>query len=119
MYKGLYYDEVKEEIRTRIEVLLNDYPESYAIRYIEHIKDEITGNDCGSFTMNRLEAQDNVLNNKVLFTNAVEYFDVDSSLIGEWLLNDEWEKMDGYIREYIFALYHEEMIHDIYEENEE
>ena len=119
MYKGLYYDEVKEEIRTRIEGLINDYPESYAIKYIEHIKDEITGGDCGSFTMNRLEAQDNVLNNKVMLSNAVEYYDTDYAIIGEWFINDEWELMDVFIREHIFEMYHDEMVHDIYEENEE
>ena len=118
MYRGMYYDEVKEEIRTRIEGLLEDYEEDDAIRYIEHERDSITGNDCGSFTMSRIEAQDNVLNNKVLFTNAYEYFEIDSATIGEWFLSDEWESMDVIIREYIFELYHEEMVHDIYEEND-
>lgn len=118
MYKGMYYDEVKEEIRTRIEGLIEDYGEDDAIVYIEKERDAVTGNDCGSFTMNRIEAQDNVLNNKVLLSNAFDYFDLDYAVIGEMFICDEWEQMDVIIREYIFELYHGEIVHDIYEEND-
>lgn len=118
MYRGMYYDEVKEEIRTRIEGLIEDYKEEDAIRYIENERDAITGNDCGSFTMSRIEAQDNVLNNKALLTSAVDYLEIDYSLIGEMFIGDQWEAMDVIIREYIFEIHHEEMIYDIYEEND-
>lgn len=118
MYRGMYYDEVKEEIRTRIEGLIEDYSEDDAIRYIEKERDAITGNDCGSYTMSRIEAQDNVLNNKVLFTSAYEYFETSPAEIGEWFLSDEWETMDVYIRLYIFDMYYDEMVRDIYEEND-
>lgn len=65
------------------------------------ISDEVTGNGSGSYTMNRLEARDYVIDNMNLVKEMCEEFSVESKTISEKLLSEDWEWFDVSIRCYL------------------
>ena len=104
-----------EEMKTNINDVLNwneydttDFDELYDGMWID---DYITGNGSGSYTFNRYEAQEYVLQNMELLVEALEEFgEVES--IGEIVKNGDWERADVTIRCYLLP----QVLGDVLEE---
>lgn len=65
------------------------------------IEDSVTGNGSGSYTFNRYEAEEYVIDNIPLCTDACEEFGIDSKTFCEKILNKDWEYLDVTIRCYL------------------
>ena len=65
-------------------------------------EDNVTGNASGSYTFNRAEAKENVIDNLDLLKDACEEFDCKNEFTDE-LFNGEWEWMDVTIRCYLLS----------------
>lgn len=76
---------------------------------IEHLNDElwtcdsVTGNASGSYTFNRLEAREYVIDNMDLLNEAIEVFCIDAETVAEKFLAENWEYFDVTIRCYILG----------------
>ena len=66
--------------------------------------DSITGNGSGSYTFNREEAKEYVLDNMELCVEALEKFCVEPNTIAEKFLDEDWEYFDVTIRCYILRI---------------
>lgn len=64
--------------------------------------DGVTGNGCGSYTRNRSQAKEYVLDNTDLLKESIEEFDSKDKLI-DWLFDDDYESMDVTIRCYVLG----------------
>lgn len=64
--------------------------------------DNVTGNGCGSYTRNRSQAKEYVLDNTDLLKESIEEFDSKDKLI-DWFFDDDYESMDVTIRCYILG----------------
>lgn len=62
--------------------------------------DNVTGNGCGSYTRNRSQAKEYVLDNTDLLKESIEEFDSKDKLI-DWFFDDDYESMDVTIRCYV------------------
>lgn len=105
-----YLKSMKEDIT---EALENDYlyhyetPNAMAEDYDNiyndlWLDDSVTGNGSGSYTFNRSEAKDYVLDNTDLLKEAYEEFGSLESL-GTDFCSDDYEKMDVTIRCYLLS----------------
>ena len=65
--------------------------------------DSVTGNASGSYTFNRYQAQEYVMDNIELLNEACEEFGTNTETVGEKFLNEEFEWMDVTIRCYLLA----------------
>lgn len=63
--------------------------------------DSVTGNASGSYTFNRYQAQEYVMDNIELLNEACEEFGTNTETVGEKFLNEEFEWMDVTIRCYL------------------
>lgn len=63
--------------------------------------DSVTGNASGSYTFNRYQAQEYVMDNIELLNEACEEFGTNTETVGEKFLNEEFEWMDVIIRCYL------------------
>lgn len=95
-----YEDNMKVDIKDWIEENVDlekdfDYDEVYEALWVE---DSVTGNGSGSYTFDREEAKEYVIDNMDLAKEAIEEFGIDAKTIGEKFLNEEWEWMDVTIR---------------------
>ena len=63
--------------------------------------DSVTGNASGSYTFNRYQAQEYVMDNIELLNEACEEFAINTETVGEKFLNEEFEWMDVTIRCYL------------------
>ena len=82
-------------------------------------EDSVTGNASGSYTFSRAQAQEYVTDNIDLLKDACEEFGTDATLVGEWFLSDDWEKMDVTIRCYLLCQAIGEALDDMGDELEE
>lgn len=73
------------EDRDEIEQYLND---------TLWIEDSVTGNASGSYTFNRQEAKENVLNDTEAVTEAIREFCDDAITIANHFLDEDWEWFD-------------------------
>lgn len=64
--------------------------------------DGVTGNGCGSYTRNRSQAKEYVLDNTDLLKESIEGFDSKDKLI-DWFFDDDYESMDVTIRCYVLG----------------
>lgn len=64
--------------------------------------DDVTGNECGSYTLNRSQAKECVLDNTDLLRESIEAFDGKDKLI-DWFFDDDYESMDVLIRCYVLG----------------
>lgn len=78
------FDELKEKL---VEDLFN--------------ADGVTGNICGSYTLNRFIAKEYVLDNLDLLKEASEGFLISKEKVADDFLNGEWEELDTIIRCYL------------------
>lgn len=60
--------------------------------------DSVTGNGSGSYTMNRAQSKDNVVDNFPLLLEACREFCVDFKEFGEKMYSENWEWADVTIR---------------------
>nr|DAI16714.1 MAG TPA: hypothetical protein [Caudoviricetes sp.] len=63
--------------------------------------DSVTGNASGSYTFNRYQAQEYVMDNIELLNEACEEFGTNTETVGEKFLNEEFEWMDVTVRCYL------------------
>lgn len=79
------------------------------------IADEVTGNGSGSYTFNRYEAREYVLDNMDEVAEALREFGTSAEEIGNRFLAEDWEWLDVTARCYFLA----QAIAEIMEENED
>ena len=81
--------------------------------------DRVTGNASGSYTFNRAQAQEYIIDNMNLLNEACDEFETDAETVGEWFLSEDWEKMDVTIRCYLLSQAIGEALDDMADELEE
>ena len=104
-----YYEEMKKDIKQYLEDNFDyQYSDVDSIEELQErlqdnlwAEDSITGNASGSYTFNRSEAKEYVLDNIDLCKEALSEFCVDAETIGNKFLDEEWEYLDVTIRCYI------------------
>ena len=117
-----YREAMKEDIRAwikdnyeYIEDSVDDYKNAEEV--CEFLNDElwtadaVTGNASGSYTFNRKQAKEYVLENIDLAGKAMEEFGYTAEAFGEKILDEEWEWLDVTIRCYLLG----EVIADVVE----
>ncbi len=67
------------------------------------VEDSVTGNASGSYTFNTWKAKEYVMDNMDLLKEALSEFGVEPSVVGEKLLDEEWEYFDVTIRCYLLG----------------
>ena len=109
-----YFEQVKQDIeqyladnewRFDITDLGSEDPdevreEFYNILWVE---DSVTGNASGSYTFNREEAKENVLNDMETVGEALKEFGIDAETIGNKFINEDWEYFDVTARCYVLG----------------
>ena len=113
MYKDLMLTDYFTEVYGDVETILDEEkPETKgeAIDALEKRYDEITGGITGSYVCNSSMAKEKILNEFGMFLDAVNWFSVPNSQVGDWFLHDCWETMDVLVRQYIYDYALDEMI---------
>ena len=103
-----YYANVKDDVLTYIndEIRPGEYWDRDELE--SFLNDElfcddcVTGNGCGSYTHNRSQAKEYVLDNTDLLKESIEEFDSKDKLI-DWFFDDDYESMDVAIRCYVLG----------------
>lgn len=106
-----YYEEVKndvinyinenmEYIKEKVDISDRDQLESWLSDEL-FVDDSVTGNASGSYTFNRAEAKEYVLDNMDLLSDAIDNFSEDMAKIGYMFLAEDWETFDVFIRLYV------------------
>ena len=103
-----YYANVKDDVLTYINDEIRP-GEFWDLDELEsYLNDElfcdgsVTGNGCGSYTRNRSQAKEYVLDNTDLLKESIEEFDSKDKLI-DWFFDDDYESMDVTIRCYVLG----------------
>lgn len=103
-----YFEQVKEDIKTWCKD--NDWKidagadlDELAEELDEALwcEDSVTGNGSGSYTCNRAEAREYVLNDMETVTEALKEFCVSAEEIGKKFLAEDWEYLDVTARCYV------------------
>lgn len=103
-----YYANVKDDVLTYIndEIRHGEYWDRDELELYLNDKlfcdDNVTGNGCGSYTRNRSQAKEYVLDNTDLLKESIEKFDSKDKLI-DWFFDDDYEGMDVTIRCYVLG----------------
>lgn len=104
-----YREAVKSDVLEYIKNEIN-FEEFDSLEELEqHLNDElwtvdsVTGNASGSYTFNRVEARENVIDNIDILWEAVGEFGTSTEDIGNDFLNEEWEYFDVTIRCYLLG----------------
>ena len=120
-----YYEAIKNDILDYINENI-DFSEYEDLEELEQYlndelftEDSVTGNASGSYTFNSYVAQEYVCDNMDLLQQACEEFGTSAETIGNDLLNEEWEKMDIYIRCYLLGECISEVIEEIQDDFEQ
>lgn len=98
---------INEEIN--IKDFTDDHGDIDRDALVEHLNDElwtcdsVTGNASGSYTFNRLQAREYVIDNGELLEEAIKEFCVDAETVAEKFLAEDWEYFDVTIRCYILG----------------
>ena len=94
-----YITENYEDIKSELEDRDSFYETLYDDLFID---DSVTGNASGSYTFNRYQAREYILDNEDLLREAYECFcQLDS--LGDDFINEDYEKMDVTIRCYLLG----------------
>lgn len=89
------YGDIKSELEDRDTFYESLYDQMF-------IDDSVTGNASGSYTFNRYQAREYILENEDLLREAYESFcQLDS--LGDDFINEDYEKMDVTIRCYLLG----------------
>lgn len=103
-----YYANVKDDVLTYIndEIRPGEYWDRDGLESFLNDElfcdDGVTGNGCGSYTRNRSQAKEYVLDNTDLLKESIEEFDSKDKLI-DWFFDDDYERMDVTIRCYVLG----------------
>lgn len=81
-------------------------------------EDSVTGNASGSYTCNRWEAQEYVLDNMNECIEALKEFCIDAETIAEAFLSEDWEYFDVTIRCYLLGEVLSDVMDDMKDEFE-
>ena len=103
-----YYANVKDDVLTYIddEIRPGEYWDRDELE--SFLNDElfcddcVTGNGCGSYTHNRSQAKEYVLDNTDLLKESIEEFDSKDKFI-DWFFDNDYESMDVTIRCYVLG----------------
>lgn len=106
-----YYEEVKNDVINYINENMEYIKEKVDISDRDQLKswlsdelfvdDSVTGNASGSYTFNRAEAKEYVLDNIDLLSDACDNFGENMEKIGYMFLAEDWETFDVFIRLYV------------------
>ena len=77
------------------------------------VEDSVTGNGSGSYTFNRAEAKEYVVDNTELCKQALDEFCVSAEQIAENFLCEDWEYFDVTIRCYLLSEMIEEALDEL------
>lgn len=98
-----YLEAMKEDIKNYVEeneIEIVTYGDLYDDLFC---KDSITGNESGSYTFNRAEAKEYVIDNLDVLADACSEYGVSMDELGRRFLNEEWEWLDVTIRCYLLG----------------
>lgn len=120
-----YLEQVKADIKTyleenesrfSLEELAGEDPEEVAeeLNNILWTEDSVTGNASGSYTCNREEAKQYVLNDMDTVMTALEEFCVDAETLGNKFLNEDWEYLDVTARCYVLGEALDEILKEVF-----
>lgn len=123
-----YLEQVKDDVRQWIEdngdyYNLGDFKNEY--EFAEYLNeqlwtdDSVTGNGSGSYTFNSIEAKNHVFNDTDTVVNALEEFCCDARTVAEKFINQKWEWLDVSARCYVLQEAIDEVVREIFEQNEE
>lgn len=111
MRKYDYYEEVKTDVLNYIdenEISLSDYEDledmEETLMDTLWAVDSVTGNASGSYTFNRIQAREYVVENLELLSEACSELCIPSETVGDKLMGEEWEWMDVIIRCYVLGV---------------
>lgn len=110
MRKYDYYEEVKSDVINYInenEISLTDFEDledmEESLNGTLWVVDSVTGNASGSYTFNRIQAREYVIENLDLLSEACDDFGIPAETVGNKLMSEEWEWMDVTIRCYVLG----------------
>ena len=106
-----YHEAVKDDIREHIKENYDSVTEKMRAKIFEITlrEDSVTGDDSGSYTMNRAIAKEYVIENIDLLNRAVDEYGFNKKDIGEQFLSEEWEQLDVLIRLYLVGEYFDDI----------
>ena len=95
-----YHEAVKDDIREYIEENFGTVTEKMRAKIFEITlrEDSVTGDESGSYTMNRAVAKEYVIENIDLLNRVVDEYGFNKKDIGEQFLSEQWERFDVLIR---------------------
>ena len=120
-----YLEQMKEDIRNYIEengiVVTSENVEEMQEKLYDDLwtEDSVTGNGSGSYTFNSYKAKEYVVDNMELVQEMVSEFCIDSNIVAEKFLNEDWEYFDVSIRCYLLGQAIDDTLNEIIEEVEE
>ena len=102
-----YHEAVKDDIREYIEENFSTVTEKMRAKIFDIIirEDSVTGDESGSYTMNRAVAKEYVIENIDLLKKVVDEYGFNKKDIGEQFLSEKWEQFDVLIRLYLAGEY--------------
>lgn len=125
MTKYNYMEAVKEDVKNYIDCEI-DFTDFDSLEELEEklndelwTADSVTGNASGSYTFNREQAKEYVLDNTDLLNEMCSEFGTDAETIGQKFLDDAWEWMDVSIRCYLLGAAISEVLDDLEEDFDE
>ena len=104
-----YLESIKADVKEYIknEVNMSEFADRKELAENLHdvlwVEDGVTGNASGSYTFDRLQAKEYVVDNMDLLNEMCQEFGIDAETIGSKFLNDEWEWFDISIRCYLLS----------------
>ena len=119
-YREAMISDILEYIENEINILDFDSREDLVETLNDDLWtcDSVTGNASGSYTFNRWQSKEYVMDNLDDLLAACNDFCIDSATIGEKFINEEWEYFDVTIRCWYLGSCIEEAL-DRYEKNTE
>lgn len=125
MTKYNYMEAVKEDVKNYIDCEIN-FADFDSLEELEEklndelwAEDSVTGNASGSYTFNREQAKEYVLDNMDLLNEMCLEFGIDAETIGQKFLDDAYEWMDVSIRCYLLGAAISEVLDDLEEDFDE
>lgn len=124
MAKYNYMEAVKEDVKNYIDSEIN-FEDFDSLEELEEklndelwTEDSVTGNASGSYTFNRVTAENYVNSNKELVNEMVDEFDCKKQVC-DWYLNDNFESIDVSIRCYLLGSAISEVLDELEEDFDE
>ena len=131
MANNTYLEQVKDDVRTWIEdnmdlehdIMTGEFDDLDDIReYLNDTlwtEDSVTGNASGSYTFNREQAKENVMDDTEAVVEAIREFCDDAVTIANHFLNEDWEWFDVTARCYYLGCAIDEVLEEVEDEIEQ